>query len=69
MGADPRLPKMPEKPTLIDFFKRVSPRPICCKAHGTRKGGHPEKVVLACLLHDIGVASSSAAITAIGARR
>ena len=21
MGADPRLPKMPEKPTLIDFFK------------------------------------------------
>ena len=20
MGADPRLPKMPEKPTLIDFF-------------------------------------------------
>jgi hypothetical protein len=21
MGADPRLPEMPEKPTLIDFFK------------------------------------------------
>ena len=34
MGADPRLPPMPEKPTLIDYFKlplRLSMR-TCCRA-------------------------------------
>ena len=58
MGADPRLPTMPDKPTLIDYFKipvRLDQR-ICCKAARSRsRTGHSEKVVLACLLHDIAV--------------
>jgi hypothetical protein len=55
MGDDPRLPKMPAKPTLMDYFK--------CRAGGTAhllqsanlalKKGMPEKIILACLLHDI----------------
>src|SRR5262245_12966926 len=59
MGADPRLPKMPEKPTLIDFFKHrfVSMNHLLQSATLALKAGHEEKVVLACLLHDIGVAS------------
>ena len=59
MGADPRLPKMPEKPTLIDFFKArfAATSHLLQSATHALKGGHPEKVVLACLLHDIGVAS------------
>ena len=33
MGADKRLPKMPEKPTLIDFFKlRFASTNTCCRA-------------------------------------
>jgi hypothetical protein len=38
MGADPRLPKMPEKPTLIDFFhNRFAPHSITfCKARRMR---------------------------------
>jgi len=59
MGADPRLPKMPEKPTLIDFFKSrlATTSHLLQSATHALKGGHPEKVVLACLVHDIGVAS------------
>src|SRR5580704_15891941 len=59
MGADPRLPAMPEKPTLIDFFKNrfASLNHLLQSATHALKGGHNEKVVLACLLHDIGVAS------------
>ena len=59
MGADPRLPKMPEKPTLIDFFKNrfASLNHLLQSATHALKNGHSEKVVLACLLHDIGVAS------------
>ena len=59
MGADPRLPKMPDKPTLIDFFKArfATTSHLLQSATHALKGGHPEKVVLACLLHDIGVAS------------
>jgi hypothetical protein len=55
MDDDPRLPRMPEKPTLLDFFK--------CRAKGTNhllqsathalKAGMPESTILACLLHDI----------------
>jgi hypothetical protein len=55
MGDDPRLPAMPEKPTLIDFFKyRFGPA-----AHLLQSAKHavnaslPENMVLACLLHDI----------------
>src|SRR5215831_3485511 len=59
MGADPRLPKMPDKPTLIDSFKPrfVSMNHPLQSATLALKAGHHEKVVLACLLHDIGVAS------------
>src|ERR1700683_4925177 len=59
MGADPRLPKMPEKPTLIDFFKNrfASLNHLLQSAALALKNGHNEKIVLACLLHDIGVAS------------
>jgi hypothetical protein len=59
MGADPRLPKMPEKPTLIDFFRTrfATTAHLLQSATHALKGGQPEKVVLACLLHDIGVAS------------
>lgn len=57
MGDDPRLPKMPAKPTLVDFFKyRFAPahHVLQSAAHAV-KAGHDEKIVLACLLHDIAV--------------
>ncbi len=55
MGDDPRLPAMPAKPTLIDFFKyRFGPSMhLLQSAHHAVKAGLPEKMVLACLLHDI----------------
>ena len=58
MGDDPRLPKMPAKPRLLDFFKyRFSPSQnhLLQSATHALKGGYSEKIVLACLLHDIGV--------------
>ena len=58
MGEDPRLAKMPEKPTLVDFFKyRFDPahQHLLQSANVARKNGLPEKMVLACLLHDIAV--------------
>lgn len=59
MGADPRLPRMPDKPTLIDFFNNrfASLNHLLQSATLALKNGHSEKIVLACLLHDIGVAS------------
>jgi hypothetical protein len=59
MGADPRLPAMPDKPTLIDFFKCrfATTAHLLQSAKLALKNGMSEKVVLACLLHDIGVAS------------
>ena len=59
MGADPRLPPMPEKPTLIDFFKLrfASMNHLLQSATHALKAGLPEKTILACLLHDIGVVS------------
>ena len=58
MGEDPRLPKMPDKPTLLDFFKlRFAPsqQHLLQSANLARNNGLPEKIVLACLLHDIAV--------------
>ena len=57
MGDDPRLPKMPDKPTLLDFFKlRFAPAMhLLQSARHAKIAGMPEKIVLACLLHDIGV--------------
>ena len=59
MGADRRLPEMPEKPTLIDFFKRrfASTAHLLQSAKHALNNGLPEKTILACLLHDIGVVS------------
>jgi hypothetical protein len=55
MGDDPRLPEMPAKPTLVDFFKyRFGPAAhLLQSARHAVKGGLSEKMVLACLLHDI----------------
>jgi hypothetical protein len=57
MGDDPRLSRMPAKPTLIDFFEhRIAPaNHLLQSAHHAVKAGLDEKVVLACLLHDVGV--------------
>ncbi len=58
MGEDPRLPEMPEKPTLIDFFNlRFAPstQHLLQSANLARNNGLPEMMVLACLLHDIAV--------------
>lgn len=57
MGADSRLRKMPDKPTLLDFFNyRFFPaNHVLQSARLALKGGHSEKVVLACLLHDIAI--------------
>jgi len=57
MGADPRLPAMPEKPTLLDYFKYrlASSNHLLQSGALALKNGHSEKVVLACLLHDIAV--------------
>jgi HD domain len=58
MGHDPRLPKMPDKPTLFDFFRyRFGPSAhMLQSARLAQKNGVSEKVVLACLLHDIAIA-------------
>jgi len=57
MLDDPRLPRMPEKPTLVDYFRCrfASTSHLLQSATHALKGGQPEKVVLACLLHDIAV--------------
>jgi hypothetical protein len=59
MGDDPRLPSMPEKPTLVDYFRHrfASTAHLLQSATHALKGGQPEKVVLACLLHDIAIVS------------
>ena len=58
MGHDPRLPRMPEKPTLFDFFKyRFGPaNHLLQSARLAQKSGAGEKLVMACLVHDIGIA-------------
>ena len=55
MGPDPRLPPMPERPTLFDFFRlRFGPsNHLLQSARLAQKNGVGEKIVLACLLHDI----------------
>jgi HD domain len=59
MGDDPRLPKMPERPTLLDFFRYRLAKPavnhLLQSAALAQRSGQPEKIVLACLLHDIAV--------------
>jgi len=61
MGDDPRLPKMPEKPNLMDFYRnRImldgrGANHLLQSAKLAKENGAPEKLVLACLLHDISV--------------
>jgi hypothetical protein len=60
MGDNPALPTMPERPTLKDFFLlRFSPiarNHLLQSARVARENGLAEKVVVACLLHDIAIA-------------
>lgn len=55
MGDDPRLKPLPEKPTLIDYFTfRFGPAEhLLQSARLAKLNGCTEKMVLACLLHDI----------------
>jgi hypothetical protein len=50
-----KLEKMPEKPTLVDFFKlRFQPaNHVLQSATRALKTGMKEEVILACLLHDV----------------
>jgi HD domain len=60
MGDDPRLPKMPAQPRLADFFRhRFVPlvaNHLLQSARLAQKAGLDERVVMACLLHDIAMA-------------
>ena len=59
MGEDPRLPAMPDAPTLFDFFRlRLAPaqQHLLQSARLARNNGLPGNMILACLLHDIAVA-------------
>ena len=57
MGDNPALPRFPDKPTLLDFFRLrfegLTARHLLTSAARALEGGQDEKVVLACLLHDI----------------
>jgi hypothetical protein len=55
MGDDPRLPKMPAKPTILDFFKyrAKGSNHLLQSATHALKAGLPEKSIVASLLHDI----------------
>jgi hypothetical protein len=57
MGDNPALPKMPPAPRLLDFFRlrfnATTIQHLTQSAKLALDGGHEEKVVLACLLHDI----------------
>ena len=59
MGDDPRLPKMPDRPRLLDFFRLRLAAPavnhLLQSAALARRAGHPDKIVIACLLHDIAI--------------
>ncbi len=60
MGDDPRLPRMPAQPRLADFFRhRFVPmvaNHLLQSASLARKNGLDERIVIACLLHDIAMA-------------
>ena len=60
MGDDPRLPKMPTQPRLADFFRhRFVPlvaNHLLQSARLAEKAGLDERIVMACLLHDIAMA-------------
>ncbi len=57
MGDNPALPRMPEKPRVLDFFRcrftDMAFRHMLTSAKKALEAGLDEKVVTACLLHDI----------------
>jgi HD domain len=57
MGDNPALPRMPEKPTLMDFFRLrfgdFTITHLLASAKRALDEGHSETIVMACLLHDI----------------
>ncbi len=57
MGDNPALPPMPKAPKLLDFFRlrftEMTYRHLLQSARNALDAGHEEKVVIACLLHDI----------------
>ncbi|HEV3357601.1 MAG TPA: HD domain-containing protein [Pseudonocardiaceae bacterium] len=59
MGDNPALPRMPERPTLADFFRlrlqRKSVQHMLQSAHIALANGMGEKVVMAALVHDIAI--------------
>jgi hypothetical protein len=52
----PRLPPMPQKPTLTDFFAyRFAPAAhLLQSAALAKRNGSSEEIIMACLLHDLG---------------
>ena len=57
MGDNPALPRMPDKPTLLDFyllrFGKIARQHHCLSAKLALESGQDEKVIVACFLHDI----------------
>ena len=55
IGDDPRLPKMPAQPTLLDYFKYRARGTAHLLQSGTHalNAGMDEKIIMACLVHDI----------------
>jgi hypothetical protein len=60
MGDNPALPKMPERPALKDFFQlrfgKIARSHLLQSARVARENGLDEKVIMACLVHDIAIA-------------
>jgi hypothetical protein len=60
MGDNPALPTMPERPVLKDFFQlrlsKIGATHLLQSARVAREHGLGEKVIMACLLHDIAIA-------------
>src|SRR5215472_6921679 len=60
MGDNPALPKMPLRPTVKDFFdlrfSKIARTHLLQSARVARENGLDEKVIMACLLHDIAIA-------------
>lgn len=57
MGDNPALPRMPKAPGLLDFFRlrftRITAQHLLQSAKTALNAGQDERVVTACLLHDI----------------
>jgi hypothetical protein len=57
MGDNPALPRMPDRPTLLDFFRLrctgLTRRHLLTSALAALEDGLDERIILAILLHDI----------------